>query len=62
MKWMVTCDQPYTAASEAAFVELVDSLNPDAYIVSDKTIKADELTEYLKKFDELKQLIAHIPG
>ncbi len=62
MKWIVTSDQPYSAAREAAFVELINSLNPDAHIVSDKTIKADELAEYLWKFDELKAQIAQVPG
>lgn len=62
MKWVVTCDQPFTASQEPAFVELVDSLNPDAHIVSDKTIKADELAEYLLKFDELKKQVAQVPG
>ncbi|XP_037047872.1 zinc finger BED domain-containing protein RICESLEEPER 4-like [Bradysia coprophila] len=55
MKWVVICDQPSTAAGEPAFIELVDSLDPDAHIISDKTIKADELAEYLLKFDELKK-------
>lgn len=62
MKWVVTSDQPNTACRQAAFVELVDSLNPDAHIISDKTIKADELAEYIQKFDELKVQIAQVPG
>lgn len=62
MKWVVTCDQPYTATQQAAFVDMVDSLNPDAHIISDKTIKADELADYLQKFDELKAQIAQVPG
>lgn len=62
MKWVATCDQAYTAPQQDAFIELVKSLNPDARIMSDKTIKADELAEFLKKFDELKRTIAAVPG
>ncbi|KAJ6639606.1 putative AC transposase, partial [Pseudolycoriella hygida] len=61
-KWIVACDQPFTAPQEEAFVELIRTLNPDAHIYSDKTIKKDELTEYLTKFDELKEEIAKVPG
>ncbi|KAJ6642918.1 putative AC transposase, partial [Pseudolycoriella hygida] len=62
LKWIVACDQPFTAPQEEAFVELIRTLNPDAHIYSDKTIKKDELTEYLTKFDELKEEIAKVPG
>ncbi|KAJ6646911.1 putative AC transposase, partial [Pseudolycoriella hygida] len=62
LKWIVACDQPFTAPQEEAFVELIRTLNPDAHIYSDKTIKKDELTEYLTKFDELKEEIAKVSG
>lgn len=58
----MTCDQPFTAAQEEAFVEMVASLNPDAHLYSDKTIKSDELAEYVTKFDELKVVVSKIPG
>ncbi len=53
---------PHTAPQQKAFVRLVHTLNPDAHIYTDKTVKADELREYLTKFDELKEDIAKVPG
>lgn len=62
LKWVVTCDQPFSAPQQEAFVELIHTLNPEAHSYTDKTIKADELADYLSKFDELKSVIAQIPG
>lgn len=56
------CNQPFSTAQQKPFKELLNTLNPDAKIVSDKTIRADLLKEYEKKFNDLKHEIIEIPG
>ena len=59
---MVTCDQPFSALKDEAFVELVKTLNPLAHIVCDKTIRADLMVEFEKKIEHLKTELAEVPG
>lgn len=59
---MVTCDQPFTEPQQTAFVELINTLNPNAETVSDKTIRADVISAYEQKLNELKSIISDIPG
>lgn len=56
------CDQPLNAPQEQAFIDLVNTLNPLAHIVSDKTIRADLMAEYEKKIVELKTELSKVPG
>lgn len=56
------CDQPFNAPQEQAFIDLVNTLNPLADIVSDKTIRADLMAEYKKKIVELTTELSKVPG
>ncbi|KAJ6640352.1 Zinc finger BED domain-containing protein RICESLEEPER 2 [Pseudolycoriella hygida] len=62
IKWIVLCDQPFTEPQQQSFVELVHSLNPDAKLITDKTVKADILETYEAKLEDLKVLLSQIPG
>lgn len=62
IKWIVICDQPFTEPQQEAFVELIHTLNPNAQVISDKTVRADIIETYEEKFSELKDLLAQIPG
>lgn len=56
------CDQPFSAAKDQSFIDLVKTLNPLAHVVCDKTIRADLMVEYEKKMEELKVELASVPG
>lgn len=56
------CDQPFSAAKDQPFIDLVRTLNPLAHVVCDKTIIADLVVEYKKKIEELKVELASVPG
>lgn len=62
LKWIVVCDQPYSEPQREAFVEMIKTLNPDAHIVSDKTVHADLMTTYHAKFAELITEVSSVPG
>ncbi len=47
---------------EDEFIELIKSVNPDAEIPSDKTMKRDLMARYLEKIDEIKELLKGVPG
>lgn len=59
---MVVCDQPFTAPEQQVFADMVETLNPDAKLYSDKTMRADLIETFDKKFDELKERLSKIPG
>lgn len=62
LNWIVLSDQPFSVVQEKAFIDLVHILNPDAIIVSDRTLKTDLMELYKTKFEELKAEVAKIPG
>jgi len=41
---------------------LVHTLNPDAKLITDKTVKADIIETYAEKLEIVKDLVARIPG
>jgi hypothetical protein len=58
----VVCDQPFSETQQKAFKEIIDSLNPTAKTISDKTVRADIMADFEKKFEEMKSTIESIPG
>lgn len=56
------CDQPFTEPQQPTFVELIHSLNPDAKLISDKTVKDDIMETYLEKLEDVKTLLSQAPG
>lgn len=62
LKWIVVSDQPFTEAKQEEFVEMINSLNPSAELISDKTVKRDLIAKYLEKVEEIKLLISEVPG
>lgn len=62
MRWVIECNQPFTEPQQKASVALIRTLNPDATVVSDKTIKADLMAEFESKIKELITEIATVPG
>lgn len=56
------CDQPFTEPQQQTFVELVHSLNPDAKLISDKTVKDDIMETYLEKLEHVKRLLSQVSG
>ncbi|KAJ6636741.1 PiggyBac transposable element-derived protein 2, partial [Pseudolycoriella hygida] len=62
IKWIVICDQPFTEPQQQSFVELVQSLNPNAELISDKTVRADIIATYEEMLGELKASLCKIPG
>lgn len=55
-------DQPFTEPQQESFVELVRSLNPEAVLISDKTVRADIIETYEEKLNVVKDLVSQIPG
>lgn len=55
-------DQPFTEPEQKDFVELVKSLNPEAVLISDKTVRADIIEKYEEKLETVKDLVTTIPG
>lgn len=62
LRWVIECDQPFTAPQQAAFLDLVKSLNPNAKTVSSATLKRDLKKKYSEKFEEIKSKVLDIPG
>ncbi|KAJ6648390.1 putative AC transposase, partial [Pseudolycoriella hygida] len=62
LKWLVVCDEPFKAVQTEAFAEVVKTLNPDAVLYSDKTMRADLIDTFNEKLNELKVRLSQIPG
>lgn len=62
LKWIVTCNQPFTEVEQEAFLEMVKTLNPQAESISDSTMKRDLMATYLKKVEEIKEHLKKVPG
>ncbi|KAG4070300.1 hypothetical protein HA402_014400 [Bradysia odoriphaga] len=62
LKWLVLCDEPFTATQEEAFANLVRTLNPHAKLYSDKTMRADLLDTFKVKLNELRVQMSEVPG
>ncbi|KAG4066329.1 hypothetical protein HA402_000553 [Bradysia odoriphaga] len=62
VKWIVTCNQPFSEVEQETFLEMIKILNPAAITISSPTVKRD----IIKKFEEkVKVMIAHlkkVPG
>lgn len=43
-------------------MELIDTLNPEAKLITDKTVRSDIMTTYHEKFLELKTRVSEITG
>lgn len=55
-------DQPFSETQQNEFVELIKSLNPEAVLISDKTVRADIMKKYEEKLETVKNLATGIPG
>lgn len=62
LRWIIECNKPFTEPQQKAFVALIRTLNPDAKVISDKTVKADLMEEFNLKINELKTELANVPG
>lgn len=62
VEWVVTCNQPFTEPQQEAFIAVIRTLNPEASVISDKTVKSDLLAEYAHKLNVLKTEVAAVPG
>lgn len=62
LKWIVLCDQPFSVVNKPAFIELIETLNPEAEVVSDKTIRSDLMSKYGEMIQEMKTVTSEIPG
>lgn len=62
LKWIIECDQAFTAPQQNSFLELVNSLNPNAKTVSSTTLKRDLKKKYSEKFEKVKSMVMDIPG
>ncbi len=62
LKWIILSNQPFSVVEEDAFLELIQTLNPSAEVISNKTIKADLTATYFENVEEIKQLLKTIPG
>ncbi len=62
MKWIVECDQAFTAPQQSAFLELVRTLNPNAKTVSSATLKRDLMKKFEEKFERIKSVVFAIFG
>lgn len=62
LKWIVVSDQPFSEVDQPSFIALVKTLNPEAELVSDKTIRSDLMSKYEKMLQEKKIEMSKIPG
>lgn len=62
MKWVVVCDQPFTETQEEAFIDMINSLNPDAKVISPTTLKRDLVSTFAVKLEEAKARMNAAPG
>lgn len=62
IKWIIISDQPFTEPQQETFVELIRTLNQNAQVISDKTVRADIVEIYEEKFEEVKGFLAQITG
>lgn len=62
MQWVVIEDQPFTAVQEKAFLRLLETLNPEASSVSDKTIRRDMMAAFLHELEINKLRFKNLPG
>lgn len=58
----MTCNQPFTEAEQEDFLELIQTLNPDAVTISSETVKRDILKKFEEKVKEVKLSLSKIPG
>lgn len=54
IKWIVVCNQPFTEVEQEAFLEVIQTLNPDAVTVSSQTVKRDIIQKFQAKVEEVK--------
>lgn len=62
LKWLVVSDEPFSTVQEQAFIDMVKTLNPDAKLYSDKTVRSDLMDTFNEKFTELKEKLKSVPG
>lgn len=62
LKWIVSSDQPFSVVDQPSFMAYIKTLNPNAELVSDKTIRSDLMVTYKKMLQEMKTVISEIPG
>lgn len=62
MQWVVVTDQPFTEVQHKAFLNLLQTLNPEASSVSDKTIRRDMMKAFLHELEQNKSRINDLPG
>lgn len=55
-------DQPFSECTNEYFMELIDTLNPDAEIISDTTVKRDLMALFSGKVSEIKAKLKEAPG
>lgn len=59
LNWMVKHNQPFTTPKQESFIALIRTLNPDAQVIWDKTIKSDLVAAYAdQKNGPKKELFA----
>lgn len=62
LKWVILSDQPFTEVQNEAFLNMLQTLNPDAKSVSDKTIKRDTMAAFSLEFEKTKLRMKEVPG
>lgn len=62
LQWVLVCDQPFTEVQQKAFLNLLQTLNPVAKSVSDKTIKRDMMKAFSIELEKNKLRLKQIPG
>lgn len=62
LEWIAVSDQPFSEVNHPFFIAMIKTLNPAAKVVCDKTIRSDLMATYRKMHEELKTVIAEIPG
>lgn len=62
LKWIILSDQPFSEMDSPSFIALIKTLNPEAALVSDKTIRSDLMVTYQKLLQEMKTVMSEMPG
>lgn len=62
MKWVVVCDQPFSETQQEAFIDMINTLNPKAKVISPTTLKRDLIATFRVKLEEVRSRMSVVPG
>lgn len=62
IKWIVTCNQPFTEVEQDSFLEMIKILNPAAITVSSQLVKRDIIKKFEERVKEMITYLKKVPG